>query len=232
VIAETLSRAQLALASWPLTLAAVAASIAFGLAGLAIPLFGSALIAGLMLPSLIALLVISFFLARRAGAATEDEVESFGRWFGWGILASIPPIILALIYGAIVGFENWVIGEYKLWLESALLAAGAILAMPLFALSTGRAIDCDGIGASVVFAYCKDNVGPILVAGLILLLGPNILADAALDMFGAEHASVPTQILFGIVAGLSFLAVNLATISLSATIYRNAEKSASSGLHA
>jgi hypothetical protein len=226
MIQDSLRAARLALGYWPLTLSALVIYTLFGLAILTEPLLDSGAIAGLMIPCLIGLVIINYLMSRRAGAPHPNEIGSVGRWCGWGFLSGVPAIAILLSYAAVIGFEKWSNSEQPLWIESILFAFGSAVAMPLTALSTGRAINGEGPSASHIFAYCKQNFGPIFLSGFALLLILNLFSDGFLEGFGMKSLSPPLSVFFGIAGGLALLAIALATIGLSATIYRNAEKMA------
>lgn len=224
MIKDSLTAARLAIGYWPLTLSALVIYTLFGLATFTEPLLDGAVNAGLMIPSLIGLIFISYLLSRRAGAPSSHEIGSVGGWFGWGILAVLPLIAILLPYATIVGVETWLDSEQFSWVESALVIAATITALPLSAVSTGRAINGEGLSASFVFTYCKQNIFPILIAGVALLVGPNLLSDFLLYGAGVDSPTRALSVFIGAAGGFALLAINLATIGLSATIYRNAEK--------
>jgi small-conductance mechanosensitive channel len=225
-MAQSLYAIRLALGSWPLTLAAVALNALSGLVLLEQPLVDDAIFAVLLIPCLIGLMIIYYLMSRRAGAARPDEGGSVGAWFGWGLLSGLPLIAIMLCAIAFMGFEKWSNSEYPSWVESIAYVVAAIIATPLSTMSTGRAINRDGASASRIFAYCKRHYVAIIGASFALLLIPSLLSDALYFGFGMETLSWALSIFLGFVQGLALMALGLATIGLSATIYRNAEKQA------
>jgi hypothetical protein len=144
MIAQSLQSAKLALSSVQLTVAAMATYILFGFSMSSNSVLSEDVAAGLLVPILIGLLVITYLMSRRAGDPSADEIGSVGRWMGWGILAGIPVLLLVLGYAAIIGFDDWIEAQSPFWLESLIYLIGAMVAMPLYALSTGRAINGGG----------------------------------------------------------------------------------------
>jgi hypothetical protein len=224
MIKDCLRASRLALGYWPLTLSAFAIHSLFGLSTLTEPLLDNDATTGLMIPCLIGLMVINYLMSRRAGAPKPNEIGSVGRYLGWGLLAGLPLIAIALSYATVIGFETWSNSAQPFWIESALFVIAAVIALPLYALSTGRAINGEGPSASLIFAYCKQNIVPIITSGVALLLVPNFLSDFLLYGSGVDSPTQALSVLLGVAGGLAMLAVSLATIGLSATIYRNAEK--------
>jgi hypothetical protein len=230
MIADSVRAARLALGSWPITVAAFGIYSLFGLMISEEPLLDTAVIAGMIIPCLIGIMVITYLMSRFAGAPAINEIGSVGRWFGWGLVAVLPLIAIWLCYAAIVGFENWANGETPVWIESILYVVAAIVGMPFYALSTGRAINGEGPDAAIIFAYCKRYLIPMIASGFALMIAPSLLTDAFLIAFGLDSASQPLLIIFGLGGGLSMLVLSLAVTGLSATIYRAAEREAANGV--
>ena len=224
MIKDSIGAARLALGYWPLTLSAIVVYVLFGLATLTEPLLDYGVIAGLMILSLIGLMIISYLMSRRAGAPNRNEIGSVGGWFGWGFLAGVPLIAILLSYATVIGFETWSNSDSPFWIESVLFVIATVVALPFYALSTGRAINGEGASASRIFTYCKANLVPVIISGFALLLPPNFLSDALLNGLGMEAPSRLLSVFFGVSGGLAMLVISVATIGLSATIYRNAEK--------
>jgi hypothetical protein len=226
VIEDSLRAARLAVGHWPLTLSAIAAYGLFGGVFGAESMIGVETIAALIIPLALVMLFIPYYLSRRAGGPAANEVGSIGRWFGWGLLALMPMIALMAGYAIAMGFDAWSNSETPIWPESLVYTISTIIALPLLAVSTGRAIDRNGLRAAVLFNFCKANAGPLVVAGFVLLLAPNFLTDALLDRFGMEGLSLQSSIAFGVAGGLAMLLSTVLTTGLSAAIYRNAEEAA------
>jgi hypothetical protein len=226
MIQDSLRAARLAVSYRPLTLCAIVAYALFGGFFGAEPMIGAEMIAALIIPLALVLFFIAYYLSRRAGAPAEDEVGSIGRWFGWGLLALIPMIILMILYAIAMGFDAWSNSETPLWPESLIYTLSTIITLPLLAVSTGRAINRNGLKASALFAFCKANAGQCISAGLVLLLIPNLLTDVLLDQFGMEGLSPHISIAFGVAGGLAMLFSSVLLIGLSAATYRHAETAA------
>jgi hypothetical protein len=223
VIKDSLNHARLAIGYWPLTLFALVAYAIFGLALGTNSSIDEAVIAGMVIPATLVIFVTSYFFSRRAGAPNETETGSIGRWFGWGLLSVIPLLLPLIPYVFVVGFEAWSNSATPVWPESIVYVMGSILAMPLLAISTGRAVNADGPKASVIFDYCKGNFGPIVIASFALLLVPNLIADGAFVKFGFDSPSNFASAVLSVVAGTSMLITSILTTGISAAIFRRAE---------
>jgi hypothetical protein len=224
MIADSLHATKLALSNLPLTIFAASLYILTGgIYGFEREL-GPDIVAGLSVPILLAIFFVTYSMSRRAGAPTADEIGSIGGWFFWGILGAVPLIVVAVAYVFAMGFEAWSNSETPILPELILYVVGTILAMPLLAVSTGRAISSEGPDASEIFAYCKRNAVQIVFAGCALLFPSNLIADGALIIFGSDAHSLPMSALFGVLGGLALLATSVLTIGISAAIYRNAEE--------
>jgi hypothetical protein len=223
MIADSMKAMRLALGSMPLTLAATGVYALFGMGISAEPVLDEGIIAGLFIPSLIAIMIITYLMCRRAGAPAANEIGSVGAWFGGGLLASLPLLGLMLIYAISIGCNEWANTEGPPLFESFSYVIGAVVALPLTALSTGRAINTEGPLVSVVIDYWKRNASDISKVGFVLLLIPNVLSEMLFWASGLETISRPISIFLAIVGGLFLLAVSVVTAGLSAVIYRNAE---------
>jgi hypothetical protein len=226
VIAQSLHAIRLALGSWPLTVATVVLHALSGLALLEQPLVDGVVTGVLLIPYLVGLMIVYYLMSRHAGAASPDERGSVGGWLGWGLLSCLPWIALMLCAIAILGLDRWSNSEYPSWVESITYVAASIVATPLSTMSTGRAINRDGASASRIFAYCKQHYAAIIGSSFALLLIPSLISDALFFGPGMEPLAPALSVFWGVAHGLALMAVGLAAIGLSATIYRNAEKQA------
>jgi hypothetical protein len=224
MIADSLNAARLALSHWPLTLCAVIVYSVFGGIFGAESMLDAGMVAGLILPVTLAMFFISYFLARQAGAPAENEKGSIGRWFGWGVLAIVPTVVLMVFYVGALGFEPWSNSQTPVWPETLLYVCGTILGLPLMAVSIGRAIRYDGLGFTTAFNYCKRNAAPLAIAGVTLLLVPNLITDFCLNSISLNGLSFTASVAMGVCGGLAMLATSVLLTGISAAAYRNAEK--------
>jgi hypothetical protein len=210
----------------------MATAISFGALGLA---FGPSLIASdksaLLLPAIIAVLFVQYYLSRIIGGAEATDNGSAGRWFGWSLVSAIP---LLIIMGPVIFMTET--AQDATWLdasvagvsllESLSFAVATAVSMPFLAVATGRAISGKGLPSGYIIKHCARQYVAIFIASFALLMAPNFLTDGLLVGFGQTGLSQASSWLFGILGGLVMLCSQALTIGISAQLYRNAEAEA------
>ena len=221
MIADSLRAARRALTIYPLALLGFAANVILGLIVASVFDDSDAFWMAVILPTIILLLISIFYMSRRAGDPSRDEVGSAGRWFGWGVVATLPALFLSLIYGGITGLEEWSNSNIYSLTEAVLVMIGNLIAIPFFSLSVGRTIDREGISVSAMLSFCEKNAPQILKAALPFVILPFIVAEA---MLAWAYKTEPgaSRIPVGCVYGTMLFVNSVLNIGLWAAIYRKA----------
>jgi hypothetical protein len=185
----------------------------------------------LLLPAIIAVLFVQYYLSRIIGGAETTDNGSTGRWFGWSLVSAIP---LLIIMGPVIFMTET--AQDATWLDASVAGVSLLeslsftlasaVSMPFFVVATGRAINGEGLPAGYIIKHSARQYVAIFSASFALLIIPNFLTDGLLVGFGQTGLSLASSSLFGILGGLAMLCSQALTIGISAQLYRNAEAEA------
>ena len=158
--------------------------------------------------------VTSWQLTRALANAKSDERGFVGSWFGWGVVAVMPSV---LVIGL---FEIRRETSALWWFESIVVSLVASMTVPILVHAAGRAINDNGPSLGMICDYWLGNFGRLFVAFFLATAPLTFICDGLYE-FG--QATPTDAILSSFVSTVLSLASALLTLSITVVAYREAE---------
>jgi hypothetical protein len=224
MISDSWRRACVALSVLPLTFAAFVASL---LVSIIYTQWWTSIDFGweilLVVVAAFGLLIIYYQQGRIAGEPVNGESGSWSDWFGWSLLSILPLVPLLLGYAGSVGFDKWAECEETSLTESIIYILCSLVAIPMFVVAAGKAINFSASSAIAVMSQVIQRIPAILPAAILFVVVPSILLELLERYVQNNSLTFAQYISVGLAATFVLFASALLSAGFDASVYRSVE---------